>query len=463
MARVFLARVDELDDVAAAAAIDRGLDWLGLDPARIWSCVRDPWEGERRETRALGRTTRAALVVRGGETRRVRALPRGTGCARYQLTVGAPGEQLEAHEDLYTAGPIFLMARLELDLAVGGPGGALAAMARALLPRPLDTLDETRRLQTLGGLCEVADPDLVVGDGRRVSVGASHEQTQTGALGLVLVADNALAHDLVWAEILGVDPEALPWPRRLAELGFGPGRLDEVTLGGDPLAFFARRVEGLGRPARALAEVPGSFLRTTGVPLPIQVLPAPPDAVPGPAAARAHAWLSAHTEHPVRREALKLVPPFALLAGPREPGALPQVDRLLTVGPEAAAAILADVHITRAKRVSPWLAIVRGSSAEIWRLDLSDGRRLRLAALTDPAPSVARIGRAAAVLCGVRSLAWPRESRVVAIVGWIVRRLRRDGLPPPLVHARRIRHLQDRSWRAARLLGPPLRETDHGA
>ena len=127
-------------------------------------------------------------------------------------------------------------------------------------------------------------------------------------------------------------------------------------------------------------------------------------------------------------------------------------------GPEAADAILNDVHVDWARQRSPWLAIVRGSSAELWNLRVSDGRTLLLAALTDPAPSAARIGRAAAVLTGQRWLRWPRESRIAAIWGWVVRRLRRSDIPPPLVHARRIRRLQSRPWRVPKLIGPQLRE-----
>ncbi len=454
MARVFLARVDELSPQAVEEALAMGLSFLGAGGAGPWSVVADPELGSSKSTKSLPGQVAHHLRSAGVQASSFPALPRGTGCSRYQLTVGAPGQRIDAHEALFGASSLALVGGLRRDSLLGGAGGALSAGARALLPEPLSSMTAQKVELALGGLLEVADPDLVVGDGRRVALGDALDSPRSHALGLMILADNALAHDLVWSSVLGASRGRTRWLERLAELGFGPDSLDEIEMGGEELSFFQRRIEGFGVDSPRWRDVPSGYQRATGVPLPIDVIPS----AGGPASARAHAWLASHTEHPTRREAMKACVPFAILAGAREPGALPRHDKVLAIGPEAAHSILADVHIDRARQRPSWLAVVRGSSAELWDLRVSDGRTLLLAALTDPAPSVARIGRAAAVLTGQRWLCWPRESRLAAIWGWLVRRVRRSDIPPPLVHARRIRRLQDRPWRAQRLAGPLLRE-----
>ena len=178
------------------------------------------------------------------------------------------------------------------------------------------------------------------------------------------------------------------------------------------------------------------------------------------AAARAQAWLACHTEDPERREALKEIPPFSLLAGARQPGVVPEHPRVLAVGPDAGPAVLGDVHVDRAHRRSSLPAFFRRSSATLWDIRLADGRRVRLAALEDVAPSPERIGRAAAMLTGDSRLREPRESRMRAVWSWFVRRIRRVGIPAPVVHARKIRRLMDRPWRRLRLAGPALRDPE---
>ncbi|MCO4774112.1 MAG: hypothetical protein KDA24_29040 [Deltaproteobacteria bacterium] len=455
MARVFVAAVEGAGPRAAEAALARGLDALGSTATAPWTLVIPPADGLSRDERALSGQLATALGGDGARPQELRAVSRGAAVARYQLSVQRRGDQLEAHAGLYDAGPLAWLARLKLDVTVGGPGGALTAGADHLLFRPLDELSPDARHRTLAGLLEVADPEVVVGDGRFVALGAAAGAPRSHHLGLMLVADNAVAHDLVWAWMLGLEACDVPWLHALALRGFGPGALDDVELLGDDPEPFRRRLEGVLRPA-GLAEIPTRYQTTLGVALPVDVLPC----APGPPASRALAWLAAQTEHPERRESLKFCPPFSLLAGARTPGAFPTHDRVLAVGPEATAAVLSDVRVDRARQRAGSFAaaFLRRSSAQFWDLRLSDGRTVLLAALAEEAPSPARIGRAAAALTRHSSLAWPRESRYRAVQAWVLRRLRRVRLPSPVVHARRIHRLQERPWRKLWLQGPPLRD-----
>jgi|GEM_PF-5628617 len=456
MARVWLARVDDSGSEPFAEAVRDGLAFLGETAPGPWRVVLAPAEGLSKEERLAPGVIVQMLRDLAGSAAILRGLPRGAGTSRYQLSVAAPGERIEAHEDLFGVGALLWFSRLRWCAELDGVGGALDAAARALLPGPLDGLDDGARAAALGGLLEVGDPDRCIGDGRLVALGAAASAPRNSTLGLVVIADSAVAHDLVWAAVLGVSDS--PWLRGLADRGLGPASLDAVELGGEDLGFFQRRMRGLGTGAPTLMDLGSRFQRDLGVALPIEVLAT----TSCPAARRAHAWLSAHTEDPERREALKTCPPLTLVAGSREPGSLPTHDLVLALGPVAASSLLSDVRVSAARRRPVWLAVVRGSSAVLWDLTLVDGRRLTVADLPDAAPSVAQIGRAAAVLTGCRDLRYPRESRVSAIVGWVLRRIRRSDVPAPLVHARRISRLQTRPWRQAHLLGPPLREDGDG-
>ncbi len=457
MARVYVALVSEPGSEAAAAAVARGLKALGELTEGPWSVLSPPLERLSRDERVLPSLVSRALPSSAGRPSVLRAVSRGADLIRYQLSVGHRGERIEAHAALHTTQAIAWVAPLSRDATLGGVGGALAAGAIHLLAEDLDAVAPEHRPPLLAGLLEVGDPDLVVGDGRRVAVGAGADAPRNHALGVMLIADNALAHDVVWAWILGLEPSNLAFLQLLAERGFGPGVIDDVQLLGDDPEEVRRRMLGFGVPG-PLSSLSAAYQRALGVPLPVEVLPCDE----GPAAARANAWLSAHTEHPARREELKSCPTFSLLAGPRAPGVVPTHDRVLAVGPEAAEAMLADVHVDRAtQRSRSFLAaFVRRSSAAVWDLWLADGRQMRLVALDEVAPSAARIGRAAAMLTRRPGLAWPRESRIQAIRAWILRRLRRVRVPPPVVHARKILRLRSRPWRQAALDGPPLREPD---
>lgn len=79
---------------------------------------------------------------------------------------------------------------------------------------------------------EVCNPNLVVSDGIIAAVGGN-EITQRGhELGVVLVANNALAHDWVAAQILNLDPLKIDHLRIAMARGWGPQSGTQIELGG---------------------------------------------------------------------------------------------------------------------------------------------------------------------------------------------------------------------------------------
>jgi len=82
-------------------------------------------------------------------------------------------------------------------------------------------------------ILEVANPDLIVTDGVRFSYGGN-QMTQGGEdLGVIVVSTNGVAHDMVCARLLNLDPANIEHIREAMERGYGPSSLEEVEILGD--------------------------------------------------------------------------------------------------------------------------------------------------------------------------------------------------------------------------------------
>lgn len=82
-------------------------------------------------------------------------------------------------------------------------------------------------------LLEVGFPDFIATDAIEISLGGN-QMTQHGKhLGMILMAENPLAHDVVCAHILHLDPHNIKHLRIAHERGYGPLRLDEIEIVGD--------------------------------------------------------------------------------------------------------------------------------------------------------------------------------------------------------------------------------------
>ncbi|HYF94911.1 MAG TPA: DUF362 domain-containing protein [Symbiobacteriaceae bacterium] len=86
-------------------------------------------------------------------------------------------------------------------------------------------------------LLEAVHPHLIITDAIEIAAGGN-QMTQAGhPLGAVLIATNPLAHDLVAAHLLGLDPAGVGHLRRAVERGYTPASIEDIEVVGDyPLA-----------------------------------------------------------------------------------------------------------------------------------------------------------------------------------------------------------------------------------
>lgn len=451
MARVYLAQVDDRTEATLGSALEAARAWLGCPPRSgdVRAVTTARWGGLRRRAQEpllralLGRGDRVGFLGRRGEQ------------LRYQLSVGddRAHDRLEARAALYRVDGLLLAPTLSADAMADGVGGAVVFAARRLLAAPPDRLEPDERAEVLAELLELATPDLVVADGTSVRLGLAPDSAPR-ALGLVLVADDALAADAVWARILGLDPTRIPWMVRAAARGLGA--IEDIELGGVDPQLFARRVQGAPAPWWDLGQVAARWADELGGDFPLRVL-GPTRTCGGE---RLLTWVSALREQPLLREQLPGTPRVAAICGAVD--ALPDEDRILTIGPAATRSVLEHPSVRRSIAVPRWLTRTWAASGQTWHLWLDDGRKVKVAAIDDAAPSHRAIRR------GFQRLGW-RLSGAPAAGGdgpsWI-ERVRRP-LPTPVVHARRIQRLQELPWRQRwqprRLQLRAPEEAEHGA
>jgi uncharacterized protein (DUF362 family) len=80
---------------------------------------------------------------------------------------------------------------------------------------------------------EIGYPDFIVTDAIEISIGGNHITQHGRHLGLIIMSDNPLAHDVVCAHIFHLDPTEIQHLRLAHERGYGPLDLEEIEIKGD--------------------------------------------------------------------------------------------------------------------------------------------------------------------------------------------------------------------------------------
>jgi uncharacterized protein (DUF362 family) len=94
-------------------------------------------------------------------------------------------------------------------------------------------------------LLEVGYPDLIATDAIEISTGGNHLTQHGRPLGLILISDNPLAHDVVCAHILHLDPKSIGHLALAAARGYGALELADIEITGDiSLDALRRKTEG---------------------------------------------------------------------------------------------------------------------------------------------------------------------------------------------------------------------------
>ena len=116
-------------------------------------------------------------------------------------------------------------------------------------------------------LLEVGYPDFIATDGIAAAIGGNQLTEHSRPLGLIILASNPLAHDVVCAHILHLDPEKIGHLRQARERGYGSLDLRDIDLGGDiTLDEVRAKTKDWDLGFRPVTEVPGNIKVLSGEP-----------------------------------------------------------------------------------------------------------------------------------------------------------------------------------------------------
>ena len=145
----------------------------------------------------------------------------------------------EVHEEVTTAREI-----VDNDFLVYAPklkSNVLCQGLTAAIKLNMGLLLDKKRLwnhnlnldKKIVDLLEVGFPDFIATDGIEISLGGN-QLTQHGRhLGIILMATDPVAHDVVCSHILHLNPQRIQYLRLAHERGYGSLSLDEIEIEGD--------------------------------------------------------------------------------------------------------------------------------------------------------------------------------------------------------------------------------------
>jgi uncharacterized protein (DUF362 family) len=443
-----------------------GSSGLGLPTRRMAAAARGEHKPfRRRGFAALPRLHRGRVQIRPTDETRY---------YRYQLSVGramTDGERRDPDADLGAdvrywerivtgwelqhADSVLFFPKLKTDVLSHGMSAAVKLQGTGFL-RNADRLHghDWNNGRRIADMLEITDPDLIITDAVDIGRGGSQMTQAAHRLGVILVADNAVAHDVVCAHILGLDAASIPHLEIAADRGFGPLDLDAIDLETEePLERLAARVRGFG--ASGLMPVDrfgGYFQQTTGAPLPLQIVAGEPYDGVGSCGILLD-WLYTAFDVPAKRDAMKSWPTASVFVGAVQED--PAHDLVYLVGDRAIASFRARVQLLQTRFRRPrWLAGVLPGIDGIVRFGLPDGRLGWAIEIPGDPPSHRDLtfgfflGSRGRLRGSLLRLDLTLETLLFGTVTLLRRMLRNRG-GMPVVHARHIARLQDRPWRIA--------------
>lgn len=412
---------------------------------------------------ALERMFRGKVTVRPTDESRL---------YRYQLSVGSRmsnaaraalegslpedvryWDRVVAGYELYHADSVLLFPKLKTSVLANGLSGAVDLQGVGFL-RGLDRVDGHNRHndRRMVDMLEITDPDLIITDAIEIGLGGSTMTQSAHRLGVIVVANNVVAHDAVCCRVLGLDPADNPQLSLAAARGFGPIDLDLIDIGGGTdLDTLRTRVRGFGDLGLCrVDEFPKRFARECGATLPFEVKCGGFYEASGGAGVLLD-WLYTSFDHPKFRERMKWWPRISLLVGDVE--GRPQHSRVFLVGDRAIESFRSKTDFMQAALMLP--LIIRRylpSSVRVYRYRLRGGGRGWATAVPGNPPSRQAIswalffgtfGRIRPPLLG--AIPVPIEAFYQMLAAVLRHRRNRKGIR--VVHARKIGRMLRRDWR----------------
>ncbi|MBN2415033.1 DUF362 domain-containing protein [bacterium] len=162
---------------------------------------------------------------------------------------------------------LIFVPKLKTNVLAHAYTGALKLNIGTVDSRERMLFHDYRLPQKIVDILEAANPDLIVTDGIRFSYGGN-QMTQGGVdFGLIAVSTNAVAHDMVCARLIGLDPFKIEHIKEAMDRGYGPTSFSEIEVAGDyPRERAAAIVKDLDFGFYPVDRFPSNFRIVSGTP-----------------------------------------------------------------------------------------------------------------------------------------------------------------------------------------------------
>lgn len=162
------------------------------------------------------------------------------------LKKGKVHQSLRLSRKMVEANTLIFMPKLKSNVLSHGMTAALKLN--------IGSLDDLERMwhhdhlldEKIVDILEAAHPRLVVTDAIEIAIGGNQMTEHRHSLGLIIVADNPLAHDFVAAQLLNLNPSQIGHLQVAIQRGYTPAALTEIEILGDyPVEEIMAKTSGL--------------------------------------------------------------------------------------------------------------------------------------------------------------------------------------------------------------------------
>jgi uncharacterized protein (DUF362 family) len=214
------------------------------------------------------RMLRHAGYYRLKRTHRVRIVPiEEAKKVKVPLTRGVLHEEVHLSRDIARRDLLVYAPKLKSNVLAHGLTGSIKLNIGILCEKERMWNHNYRLDDKIVDLLEVGRPDFIVTDGIEAAVGGNQLTEPGKPLGVIILASDPLAHDVVCAHILHLDPETIGHLRQARDRGYGTLDVGGIDLQGDITLDEAReRTRDWDLGFMPVTKVPGNFKVLSGEP-----------------------------------------------------------------------------------------------------------------------------------------------------------------------------------------------------
>lgn len=152
---------------------------------------------------------------------------------RISLKNGKVHKEITVQKDLIENDLLIYTPKLKTNVLSHGMTSALKLNIGILGDKERMKYHTYQLPEKIVDLLEVGYPDLIVTDAIEIAIGGNQMTEHPLKLGIIIISDHPLSHDVVCAHILNLNPEEIPVLREAEARGYGKIDINEIEIDSD--------------------------------------------------------------------------------------------------------------------------------------------------------------------------------------------------------------------------------------